>query len=94
MSVRREVADGLASRMSAAILTSSGSAADAGHKVGSVQDDEFEKHQHQYTLFPGGQGGIASGDYWTTNDNGQTGPSGGNETRPRNVYVDWIIRAK
>jgi len=44
MSVRREVADGLASRMSAAILTSKGSAADAGHKVASVQDVTTNTH--------------------------------------------------
>jgi hypothetical protein len=66
----------------------------AGDNVGSVQDDEFRSHQHQYTLFPGRRGGIASGDYWSTNDNAQTGPAGGNETRPKNVYVNWIIRAK
>ncbi len=64
-----------------------------GDNVGSVQDDEFRRHQHQYTQFPGARGGIASGDYWTAGD-AQTGPAGGNETRPKNVYVNWIIRAK
>jgi hypothetical protein len=64
-----------------------------GDKVGSLQDDEFRQHTHQYTVFPGQRGGIASGDYWK--DGGaQTGPAGGNETRPKNVYVNWIIKAK
>jgi microcystin-dependent protein len=64
-----------------------------GDNVGSVQDDEFRSHQHQYNHFPGARGGIASGDYWTATDT-QTGAAGGNETRPKNVCVNWIIRAK
>jgi microcystin-dependent protein len=64
-----------------------------GDNVGSVQDDEFRSHTHQYQLFPGDRGGIASGQYWTA-ANAQTGPAGGSETRPKNVYVNWIIRAK
>ena len=65
----------------------------AGDKVGSVQDDEFKQHSHQYEHFPGARGGIASGDYWQASG-AQTGPAGGNETRPKNVYVNWIIKAK
>jgi Phage Tail Collar Domain len=65
----------------------------AGDKVGSVQDDQFMKHTHSYDHFPAARGGIASGDHWRNGD-AQTGEAGGNETRPKNVNVNWIIRAK
>lgn len=64
-----------------------------GDRVGSVQDDELKRHQHRYREFPGDRGGIASGSYWQARD-AMTEPAGGNETRPKNVYVNWIIRAK
>ncbi len=64
-----------------------------GDKVGSVQDDEFKSHTHGYTEFPGGRGGIAGGDYWSSKTS-QTAATGGKETRPKNLYVNWIIKAK
>jgi rhizosphere induced protein len=64
-----------------------------GDMVGSVQDDDFKQHTHTYDHFPAAQGGIASGNYWR-NGEGTTGASGGKETRPKNVYVNWIIKAK
>ena len=65
-----------------------------GDNVGSVQDDEFKRHTHQYEKFPGHEGpNIASGSYWLPSQV-ETGPAGGNETRPKNVYVNWIIKAK
>ena len=66
----------------------------AGDNVGSVQDDEFKRHTHEYTKFPHHEGpNWASGSYWVPGQD-QTGPAGGNETRPKNVYVNWIIKAK
>jgi Phage Tail Collar Domain len=65
----------------------------SGDKVGSVQDDDFKRHRHSYNTFPAARGGIAAGDYWRNGDD-QTGETGGNETRPKNVNVNWIIRAK
>ena len=67
--------------------------ANSGDRVGSVQDDEFKAHTHSYTLFPADRGNIASGNYWTAGER-QTGSAGGNETRPKNVNVNWIIKAK
>jgi hypothetical protein len=65
-----------------------------GDKVGSVQDDQFKSHQHQYKapLYVG-SGGNYSGSHWNTLD-AQTELAGGNETRPKNVNVNWIIKAK
>ena len=65
----------------------------SGDNVGSVQDDEFKSHTHAYQRFPSQHGPYPSGKYWNM-DTAQTGPAGGNETRPKNVYVNWIIKAK
>ncbi len=67
--------------------------ANSGDRVGSVQDDEFKAHTHSYTAFPADRGNIASGNYWQAGA-AQTGSAGGNETRPKNVNVNWIIKAK
>lgn len=61
-----------------------------GNEVGTFQGDEFRSHTHVYSVFPNGEGGIASGDYWNSGDT-NTQPSGGNETRPVNVYVNYLI---
>lgn len=67
-------------------------------KIGSSQDDEFESHLHDHYII-----GFASGpedfghgrvdvnspaNHW----NDQTDNTGGNETRPVNVYVNYIIK--
>ena len=67
--------------------------ANSGDRVGSVQDDQFKQHTHEYGKFPNRRGGIASGDYWA-DQAAQTGPAGGSETRPKNINVNWIIKAK
>ncbi len=64
--------------------------------VGSLQDDEFKSHSHGYSKFPGTEvppNGHAGGNHWRAADV-QTGTTGGNETRPKNVSVNWIIKAK
>jgi hypothetical protein len=38
-------------------------------------------------------GDIASARYWQSGG-AQTDPAGGNETRPKNINVNWIIKAK
>ena len=67
-----------------------------GDKVGSAQGDAFKSHEHQYTAhgntnavepynYPGAGGG---------NPKKKTEATGGKETRPKNIYVNWIIKAK
>ena len=66
----------------------------AGNKVGSVQDDEFKSHTHGYTeTHYVGDGGNMSGSHWNVTPS-QTKATGGQETRPKNLYVNWIIKAK
>jgi hypothetical protein len=64
-----------------------------GDRVGSLQDDQFKSHTHtEYRLGDHDRGGWASGGYWAS-VGAQSGPAGGNETRPKNVGVNWIIKA-
>ena len=68
-----------------------------GDEIGSIQADEFETHAHRQQV---GQDTNASGSItgWdlqnTTSitDVEDTKPTGGNETRPINAYVNYIIK--
>ena len=66
---------------------------DSGRAIGVWQADEFESHSHT-----GGQIGAAGGVAWSNPgpdhwpDDGQTGDTGGTETRPRNVAMMYIIK--
>ena len=66
-----------------------------GDHVGSRQDDAFLKHHHSYykSTNLGKGNGNWSGDYWD-NEEAKTEFTGDNETRPKNVYVYFMIRAK
>jgi hypothetical protein len=64
--------------------------------IGSVQEDEFKSHSHGYSKFPERENtneGRAEGSYWAAG-RALTEVAGGNETRPKNVTVNWIIKAK
>lgn len=63
-----------------------------GGVVGSVQDDQFRAHTHTYNSFPQSRGDIASGEYWQAGG-ANTGATGGAETRPRNTYLYFLIKA-
>jgi hypothetical protein len=94
----RGVDDGFGRDPDAANRVSSAPQGNKGNMVGSVQDDAFQSHVHS-----GGGGQLcnqcAAG--WAHNivravDN--TGPPASGrvaqETRPKNVYVNWIIKAR
>ncbi|WP_104666955.1 tail fiber protein [Ensifer adhaerens] len=67
--------------------------ADANTGVGSVQEDQFRSHTHGYHMFPNGKGKIAGSPWWQQGK-AQTDPAGGNETRPINAYVYYIVKAQ
>tara|TARA_B100001093_G_scaffold197516_1_gene189917 strand:+ start:2928 stop:3482 length:555 start_codon:yes stop_codon:yes gene_type:complete len=65
-----------------------------GDVVGSSQADEFKEHNHDLPIqlnngYAGGSGGARYQSYSAGVD---TGNRGGNETRPRNVYVQYCIK--
>ena len=76
-----------------------------GDAVGSIQDDQYRSHNHSYldiyfsenggtgTSFVNGQGSHSSdtdNEPWEVSRTG--GSSGGNETRPENANVNYIIK--
>lgn len=64
----------------------------SGDNVGSVQDDAFKSHTHtQNGALNSVNADGASGGFANT-FGGNTGATGGNETRPKNVYVMKCIR--
>jgi microcystin-dependent protein len=64
--------------------------------VGSVQDDEFKSHTHPpgtggYYFNQGSGGSYANGSQHVGIPS-TTGARGGSETRPKNIYVNYIIK--
>lgn len=85
--------------------TASSSGGNTGDNVGSVQEDEFKKHNHLLPNIPkdtGGKygapmGGSGLGITWPGYNGTPTPVSddvGGSETRPKNIYLNYIIKAK
>ncbi|NEN95447.1 MAG: tail fiber protein [Moorea sp. SIO3I7] len=80
--------------------TASGRGGNEGNNVGSVQEDEFKAHNHKFKNTTG-NGNQDKKDANTTGDIQKSGDitasmmeAGGKETRPKNIYVNWIIKAK
>ena len=76
--------------------TASNMGGNSGDAVGSVQGDEFETHQHN-TYWGGiGGGNLYPEDPYISNQLAGTAhavsPSGGNETRPVNANVTYVIK--
>ena len=62
-----------------------------GDEVGTKQDDENKEHSHG--MLRDSAGGAGAGLRVTgTGSTVQTEVDGGNESRPKNIYVYWIIR--
>ncbi|MEN0045500.1 MAG: tail fiber protein [Bacteroidota bacterium] len=79
------------------------SGGNTGNNVGSYQEDIFKSHNHVSNRFDSGNqvnnigtGSQAlgwSGSYqWTNSLTVLTGETGGSETRPKNAYVNYIIK--
>lgn len=90
-----------------ATRTAMNSGGNTGDTVGSLQGHQFNSHRHQYARGETG-GGVYCGDpsthglqclgsaqtfqYTTGGGSFVIGLEGGNETRPVNAYVNWIIK--
>ncbi len=74
-------------------MSTGGNTAD---NVGSVQVDDFKSHAHN-TYFggtnpTGGGGGNVWHNSFPTSNPQLNSATGGNETRPVNAYVNWIVK--
>ncbi|MCK5355242.1 MAG: tail fiber protein [Methyloprofundus sp.] len=75
----------------------SGQNGNSGDKVGSIQDDAFKNHTHQVH---GARGGVAHNGLSSANSTGSAGydisqnttDTGDSETRPKNAYINFIIK--
>jgi len=85
------------------IRTAKYSGGNTGNNVGSFQEDIYYQHSHLYPVINTGCGLTWTETYWAlpsvqlTNAYNHCGApvgesSGGNETRPRNAYVNYIIK--
>jgi microcystin-dependent protein len=65
-----------------------------GDAVGSLQYDELKSHTHtEYTIVHTGAGMDIGGYYWPNSiTSTTTGNTGGSETRPKNISVNYIIK--
>lgn len=69
----------------------------SGAMLGSKQVDDFKSHTHILpgglrTNYPNGAGTIFGLDLGLTTHDESTFPTGGSETRPKNIYVNYIIK--
>lgn len=72
----------------------------AGNAVGSVQADEFKSHQHVLTGINWMQSGVAGSGVFNDGQsqvknqvsNPPVSAAGGSESRPKNAYVNYIIK--
>lgn len=71
------------------------SGGNTGDNIGSVQSDQFKSHTHNISL---GSGSVVASNYVAPIANpgplgtATSAASGGNETRPENAYVNFIIK--
>ncbi len=72
-----------------------GRGVDAGRALLSAQSDLFKAHHHNFSFFKGGAmlGGTGAVYDFNGNAGRDTGDTGGNETRPRNIAFNYIVRA-
>lgn len=78
----------------AAARTVSNSGGNTGANLGSLQADQFVQHSHSYTApsNPGNNAVSGSQVAGGSQTGGTTSQAGGNETRPKNVYCNYIIK--
>jgi microcystin-dependent protein len=64
-----------------------------GRQLGSLQEDDFKKHSHSVMQWNGGDGNRSGHqDALYAGIKSKTGEEGGDETRPKNVAVNFIIK--
>lgn len=92
----RGLDDGAGNDPDASTRTASGTGGNTGDNVGSLQTDELSSHTHSspsyYMQTNGGGYSVGGGSSLSINNNLTINSTGGNETRPKNVAVNYIIK--
>lgn len=90
----RGVDDGAGVDPNAGSRSANNSGGNTGDNVGSEQGDEFEYHNHWLELSKASSddGYTGAGNQHYDREGVYTGSRGGDETRPKNVYVNYIIK--
>ena len=91
----RGVDSGSGNDPDASSRTAINSGGNTGDNVGSYQDDEFKTHNHAYDKKMSGNQWLQTGYASDSNvgfGNESTSNTGGLETRPKNAYVNYIIK--
>ncbi len=74
------------------------SGGDVRTRLGSVQEDELRSHDHPVPVLgdvdPNGQSACGRDPGVRVPGGYRTRATGGEETRPKNIYVNWIIKAR
>lgn len=89
--------DGTAARdPDSASRTAMNTGGNTANNIGSVQGHQYASHNHGIKFYNGGPAGnndgvVGSGNWQITNNNTSIA-NGGNETRPINAYVNYIIK--
>lgn len=88
--------DGAGNDPDAASRLVAGDGVTSGDNVGTYQNDEFKSHAHvfQSQISGSNRSPGSSGNPLNTTENSNTDVTGGNETRAKNIYVKFIIRAE
>lgn len=66
---------------------------DPNRELGTYQEDELKSHMHDYLQVRGGGAGQTSGGSSNYNTTVETSQTGGDETRPKNIAVIYVIKA-
>lgn len=72
--------------------TATGATIAAGDHVGTTQADAFENHSHTIDTRQSQDGGAITSEGGSLSTGSVTGATGGNETRPTNMAVMWVVR--
>ncbi|NEN92589.1 MAG: tail fiber protein [Okeania sp. SIO3H1] len=82
----------------AADRTASATGGNTGDNVGSLQGDAFKEHSHKIKFDNSFQSNGPNSDSrrgrFQNDFDLSTNSVGGSETRPKNIYVNWIIKAE
>lgn len=90
----RGVDNGAGNDPDASSRTAANTGGNTGDNVGSFESDQFLNHAHAYNLYTssGNVNGQAAEAGTVLTSTGNTAGTGGNETRPKNLYVNFIIK--